>query len=102
MPYEEFPKLDESAEQPAVEFGKQWVESGMARMRKKTERVFLNDYPGSTFFIAQGGIESGLRDNLLIPANDAALTLQTAAYDKLLTVPRNANPTDEVEETDFP
>lgn len=97
MPYEEFPRLDESAENPAVEFGKQWVESGIARMRKKTERVFLNDYPGSTFFLAQGGIESGLRDNVLIPANDSALTLQTAAYEKLLTAPRVPTGQEEVE-----
>lgn len=63
-----------------MEFGKQWVESGISRMRKKTERVFLGDYPGTTFFLAQGGIESGLRDNILVPANDSALTLQTTAY----------------------
>lgn len=61
MPYEEFPKLDEPAEESAVEFGKQWIESGFSRMRKKTERVYLNDYPGCTFFLGQGGIESGVR-----------------------------------------
>lgn len=36
MPYEEFPALDEPAEENQVEFGKQWVESGISRMRKKT------------------------------------------------------------------
>jgi hypothetical protein len=90
MPYEEFPALDEPAEEDSVEFGKQWVESGISHMRKKTERVFLNDYPGSTFFLAHGGIESGVRDNILVPANDAALTLQTTPYEKIFTRPRQA------------
>jgi hypothetical protein len=72
-------------------------------MRKKTERVFLGDYPGTTFFLAQGGIESGLRDNILVPANDSALTLQTTAYEKILTAPRGlAHPHADHEETDFP
>jgi hypothetical protein len=69
-------------------------------MRKKNERVYLSDYPGTTFFLAQGGIESGLKDNILVPANDSALTLQTIPYDKILTSPRT--PASEHEETDFP
>ncbi len=62
--------------------------------------MFLSDYPGSTFFLAQGGIESGLRDSILVPANDAALTLQTIPYEKILTSPRT--PVQDHEETDFP
>ena len=47
-------------------------------MKKKNERVYLNDYPNQTFYISQGGIESGIRDNVLIPADENTLTQQTA------------------------
>ena len=57
-------------------------------MKKKSERVFLKDYPGSTFYLAQGGIESGLRDGVLVPNSDSSLTLQTAPFDHILTHPR--------------
>jgi hypothetical protein len=50
--------------------------------------------------LALVGIESGLKDNILVPANDSALTLQTIPYDKILTSPRT--PASEHEETDFP
>jgi hypothetical protein len=49
-------------------------------MKKKYEKVYLNDYPNQTFYIAQGGIESGIRDNVLIPADDPTLTQQIAAF----------------------
>jgi len=57
MPYEHFIPFDESAEdQNDIEFGKQWIESNFSRMKKKYEKVYLNDYPNQTFYIAQGGI----------------------------------------------
>jgi hypothetical protein len=57
-------------------------------MKKKYEKVYLNDYPNASFFLAQGGIESGVRDNILVPANDHFLTLQTSSYDKIQTEPK--------------
>ena len=54
-------------------------------MKKKYEKVYLSDYPNDTFYLGHGGIESGLRDNILIPANDSSLTLQTTLFDKILT-----------------
>ncbi len=47
-------------------------------MKKKYEKVYLSDYPSDTFYLSQGGIESGMKDNILVPANDYHLTLQTA------------------------
>jgi hypothetical protein len=49
-------------------------------MKKKNEKVYLNDYPNNTFYIGQGGIESGIRENILVPSNDSSLTLQTTAF----------------------
>lgn len=63
-----------------MEFGKQWLECNFSRMKKKNEKVYLNDYPNNTFYIGQGGIESGIKDNILVPANDSTLTLQTTSY----------------------
>jgi len=57
-------------------------------MKKKHEKVYLNDYPNDTFYIGQGGIESGIKDNILIPANDSSLILQTSTYEKLMTEPK--------------
>ncbi len=79
MPYEHFIPFDESAgDEDDIEFGKQWIESNFSRMKKKYEKVYLNDYPNDIFYLAQGGIDSGIRDNVLIPSNDSSLTLQTA------------------------
>ena len=70
MPYQKFIAFDESAEdEPDIQFGKQWIESNFSRMKKKYEKVYLNDYPNQTFYISQGGIESGTKDNVLIPAD---------------------------------
>lgn len=86
MPYEQFIPFDESAEdEEDIEFGKQWIESNFSRMKKKDEKVYLNDYPNDTFYLAQGGIESGIRDNILLPSNDYSLTLQTAVLQKIMT-----------------
>jgi len=57
-------------------------------MKKKHEKVYLNDYPNDTFYIGQGGIESGIKDNILIPANDSSLILQTSTYEKIMTEPK--------------
>ena len=54
-------------------------------MKKRNEKVYLNDYPNSTFYIGQGGIESGVRENILIPASDSPLTLQTTLFENILT-----------------
>jgi hypothetical protein len=89
MPFEEFIPLDEPTESQDIEFGKQWIESDFSRMKKKNERVYLSDYPNNTFYIGQGGIESGIKDNILVPANDSTLTLQTTTYEKIITEPRN-------------
>jgi hypothetical protein len=58
-------------------------------MKKKYERVYLYDYPNNTFYLGQGGIESGVRDNILVPADDHTLTLQTSSYDKIQTQPKH-------------
>ena len=60
-----------------------------SRMKKKNEKVYLNDYPNNTFYIGQGGIESGIRENILVPSNDSSLTLQTTTFQKIITEPRN-------------
>ena len=80
MPYEEFIPFDEPTEEANIEFGKQWIESSFSRMKKKYEKVYLSDYPNDIFYLGQGGIESGIKDNILVPANDNCLTLQTAIY----------------------
>jgi hypothetical protein len=54
-------------------------------MKKKYEKVYLNDYPNQIYYLGQGGIESGIKDNLLIPSNDVSLTVQTASYESLMT-----------------
>lgn len=57
-------------------------------MKKKYEKVYLSDYPNDTFYISQGGVESGIKDNVLVPANDSHITLQTAPLEKILTEPK--------------
>jgi hypothetical protein len=101
MPYEEYIPYDDPTEEDDIEFGKQWIESNFSRMKKKYEKVYLNDYPNDTFYLGQGGIESGIKDNILVPANESTLTLQTSTYEKVHTEPKN-NFEKEYEETDLP
>ena len=54
-------------------------------MKKKYEKVYLSDYPNDTFYLGHGGIESGIKQNVLIPSKDSSLTLQTALFEKILT-----------------
>lgn len=68
-------------------------------MKKKGEKVYLSDYPNDKFFIAEGGIESGLKDGVLLPANDPHLTMQTSPLEKILTEPKLKSEQAEYEET---
>lgn len=89
MPYEHYLPFDESVEEEQdIEFGKQWIEANFSRMKKKYEKVYLHDYPNQRFFISQGGMESGIRDSVLIPADDPNLTQQTAPLEKIMTSPK--------------
>ena len=47
--------------------------------------MYLHDYPHDCFFIAHGGVDSGIKDNTLITAGGNGLTLQTCVYDKIAT-----------------
>ena len=67
-------------------------------MKKKYEKVYLNDYPNQTFYISQGGIESGTKDNVLIPADEGTLTQQTTPLEKIFTYPKHQEES-EYEET---
>lgn len=44
LPYEEFIEVGITEEED-VEFGKQSIEAGFFKMKKKCEKVYLNDYP---------------------------------------------------------
>lgn len=56
-------------------------------MKKKGEKVYLKDYPSEAFYLSQGGIESGIKDNILVPAYDSSLTLQTSPFENVLCTP---------------
>ncbi len=49
-------------------------------MKKREEEVYLPDYPKLKYFIAQGGIETGLKNVTLVPASEHSLTLQTVPF----------------------
>ena len=61
----------------------------------------MSDCINQTFYIAQGVIESGIKENILIPADDSTLTQQGAPFDRIMTSPKvQIDP--EYEETELP
>jgi hypothetical protein len=58
-------------------------------MKKKYEKVYLHDYPNDTFYLGHGGIEGGVKDNILVSDCGGALTLQTCNYEKIMVEPKH-------------
>lgn len=89
LPYESFPEVDSNEEDPKVEFSKHFIESGFSRMKRKQDQVYLKEYPKLKYFIAQGGIESGQGQCILVPAFDSELSCQKSAFNNLYAAPSN-------------
>jgi hypothetical protein len=54
-------------------------------MKKRQDEVYLKEYQNLRYFIAQGGLESGLEACTLVPAFDASLTFQKSSFDNVFT-----------------
>jgi hypothetical protein len=68
--------------------GKELIESGWFRQKKKLHQVVIKDFEHAEYSIVQGGIESGIKKCTIISNNDVMLTSQSIEYDNITAKPQ--------------
>lgn len=59
------------------------MESSISRMKKRQDEVYLKEYQNLRYFIAQGGLESGLETCTLVPTFDSSVTCQKSKIENV-------------------
>lgn len=98
LPYHEFPLLEMANDDNKLEFGKEFIESSLCRMKEKHDEVVLPEYPDSRYFLSEGGLESGMKSCTLVPTYDPTITPQKSTFEHIKPAPFKAEIVDDPEE----